>query len=356
MKKQEKKKTSNNKVIKLKTSFDSKNLIHSAKLRNLLICTILIFILLISRIGFIQFVQGNFLKEKAYQQQTINQIISPKRGNIYDSTGKALAIGAQVDTITINPTKIVKKEEVDTKNYKEKVAKGLSEIFELNYDEVLEKVNSSSQVETIIKKVEQEKVDQLKQWMEENKISVGINIDEDTKRYYPYGTVASSLIGFCGSDNQGLSGIEAKWESVLTGTPGKIVSSKGSDQQEIPNAEETYISAENGSDLTLTIDLNVQTIVEKYLKQAVEDNECSRGGNVIAMNPKTGDIIAMAPKYTHEMCEKYFEGNVEEATKMQLDVLDLTDALFCEVNPIPAKYALNLMGYNFGVPRMPLIE
>ena len=249
---------------------------------------------MIVRIGFLQFVQGNYLKELAYNQQTINQIISPKRGNIYDSTGKALAISAQVDTITINPNKLVKNSNDETKEFKEKIAKGLSEIFELNYDEVLEKVNSSSQVETIAKKVEQEKVDTLKKWMEENKISVGINIDEDTKRYYPYNTVASNVIGFCGSDNQGLSGIESKWDSILTGTPGKIVSSKGSNQEEIPNAEETYISAENGSDLTLTIDLNIQTIIEKYLKQAVEDNDCKKGGNVIVMNPKNGDILGMA--------------------------------------------------------------
>lgn len=328
MEKQKKKKTSNNKVIKLKTNFDSKNLIHSTKLKTLLIVTILIFVLLIGRIGFIQFVQGNSLKEKAYQQQTINQIISPKRGNIYDSTGKALAIGAQVDTITINPTKIVKDNDVDTKDYKEKVAKALSEIFELEYNEVLEKVNSESQVETIIKKVEQEKVDQLKQWMEENKITVGINIDEDTKRYYPYGSVASNVIGFCGSDNQGLSGIEAKWESVLTGTPGKIVSSKGSDQQEIPNAEETYISAENGSDLTLTIDLNVQTIVEKYLKQAVEDNECSRGGNVIAMNPKTGDIIAMASYPDYDLNSPYTPNSTLAQTYDSLSSEEKNEALY----------------------------
>ena len=210
------------------------------------------------------------------------------------STGKALAISAQVDTITINPNKLVKNSNDETKEFKEKIAKGLSEIFELNYDEVLEKVNSSSQVETIAKKVEQEKVDTLKKWMEDNKISVGINIDEDTKRYYPYNTVASNVIGFCGSDNQGLSGVESQWDSILTGTPGKIVSSKGSNQEEIPNAEETYISAENGSDLTLTIDLNIQTIIEKYLKQAVEDNDCKKGGNVIVMNPKNGDILGMA--------------------------------------------------------------
>ena len=318
----------NNKVIKIKTKFDSKNLIHTTKLKTLAIVTILIFFLLIGRIGFLQFVQGNFLKEKAYQQQTINQIISPKRGNIYDSTGKALAIGAQVDTITINPTKIVKSNEVDTKDYKEKVAKGLSDIFQLNYDEILEKVNSSSQVETIIKKVEHEKVEQLKQWMEENKISVGINIDEDTKRYYPYSTVASSVIGFCGSDNQGLSGIEAKWESALTGTPGKIVSSKGSDQKEIPNAEETYISAENGRDLTLTLDLNIQTIVEKYLKQAVDENNCNRGGNVIVMNPKTGDILAMASYPDYDLNSPYTPNATLAKTYDSLSSTEKNDALF----------------------------
>ena len=294
MENKNRKKTNNSKIIKMDTKFESKNFIYSKKLKISLVVILLIFLLLITRIGFLQFVQGSHLKELAYNQQTINQIISPKRGNIYDSTGKALAISAQVDTITINPTKIVKKTEEGTKTLKEKVAKGLSEIFELNYDEILEKVNSTSQVETIIKKVEQNKVDELKQWMTDNEISIGINIDEDTKRYYPYNTVASNVIGFCGNDNQGLSGIESKWDSVLTGTPGKIVSSKGSDQQEIPNAEETYISAENGSDLTLTIDLNIQTIVEKYLKQAVEENDCEKGGNVIVMNPKNGDILAMA--------------------------------------------------------------
>lgn len=327
---QKKKKTkkSNNKIVKLKTGLESKNLIHLTKLKTLLIAIILIFIILIGRIGYIQFIQGSWLKEKAYQQQTINQIISPKRGNIYDSTGKALAISAQVDTITINPTKIVKNTDENTKKYKEEVAKGLSEIFELNYDEILEKVNSESQVETIIKKVGKEKVDLLKQWMSENDIAVGINIDEDTKRYYPYSNIASNVIGFCGNDNQGLSGIESKWDSVLTGTPGKIVSSQGSDQQEIPNAEETYISAENGSDLTLTIDLNVQTIVEKYLKQAVEDNECSRGGNVIAMNPKTGDIIAMASYPDYNLNSPYTPNSTLAQTYDSLSTEEKSESLY----------------------------
>ena len=319
---------SNNNVIKIKTSFESKNMIQTKKLRVSLIVIVLIFVLLIGRIGFLQFVEGSTLKEAAYNQQAINQIISPKRGNIYDSTGKALAISAQVDTITINPAKIVGDNDEETTALKEKVAKGLSDIFELDYDETLEKVNSSSQVETISKKVEQDKVDELKKWMEENKISVGINIDEDTKRYYPYDNVASNVIGFCGSDNQGLSGIEYQWDSTLTGTPGKIVSSKGSDQQEIPDSEETYISAENGSDITLTIDLNIQSIVEKYLKQAVEENDCEKGGNVIVMNPQNGDILAMACYPDYNLNEPYTPNSVLAETYDSLSTEEKSEALY----------------------------
>lgn len=315
-------------IVKMKTSFESKNLIHTKKLRVALIVTVIIFIALLIRIGFLQFVEGSSLKESAYNQQAINQIISPKRGNIYDSTGKALAIGAQVDTITINPSKIVKDSEEDTKDYKEKVARGLSEIFELDYNETLEKVSSEAKVETIIKKVEQDKVSKLRDWMKENKISVGINIDADTNRYYPYGTVASSLLGFCGSDNQGLSGIESKWNSVLTGTPGKIVSSKGGDQKEIPNAGESYISAENGSDLTLTIDLNIQTIVEKYLKQVVDDNNCNRGGNVIVMNPKNGDILAMASYPDYDLNSPYTPNATLAKTYDSLSSEEKSEALY----------------------------
>ena len=325
-------KRSNNKkkdnIIKIKTPFESGNFIQSKKLKIALISTVSIFTLLIGRIGFLQFVQGNYLKEQAYNQQAINQIISPKRGNIYDSTGKALAISAQVDTITINPSKLVEKTNEATTTLKETVTKGLSEIFELDYNETLNKVNSSSQVETIAKKVDQTKVATLKNWMKENNVSVGINIDEDNKRYYPYNNLASQVIGFCGNDNQGLSGIESTWDTILTGTPGKIVSSKGSDQQEIPDSEETYISAENGSDLTLSIDVNIQTIVEKYLKQAVDENNCKKGGNVIVMNPKTGDILAMASYPDYNLNEPYTPNETLAQTYNSLSTEEKSEALY----------------------------
>ena len=322
------KKEKDSNIITLNRKFDGKNLIYTTKLRNVFIVIILVFIILLGRIGYLQFVEGAYLTELAYQQQTINQILSPKRGNIYDSTGKALAISAQVDTITINPTKIKGDSDEETKTLKETVSKGLSDIFALDYNETLAKVNSESQVETIIKKVEQEKVDELKTWMDENDISVGINIDEDTKRYYPYGELASSVIGFCGSDNQGLSGIESKWDSVLTGTPGKIVSSQDSSQKEIPNAEETYISAENGSDISLTIDLNVQSILEKYLEQAVEKYECEDGGNVIVMNPQTGDILGMACYPDYDLNSPYTPNSTLAKTYDSLSSEEKNEALY----------------------------
>ena len=298
--KSKKTKNVNKKITKINTEFKSQNFIYTKKIKTIFIVIILILAILIGRIGFLQFVQGNYLKELAYNQQSINQIISPKRGAIYDSTGHTLATSASVDTITINPEKIKDSKNNDnTQALKEKVAKAFSDIFELDYDETLKKVTSTSKVETIAKKVEQEKVDQLKKWMEENNVSVGINIDEDTKRYYPNDSLLAQVLGSCGSDNQGLSGIEKKWDDVLSGTPGKIVSSKSASQEEIPNTEETYIAAEDGSDLTLTVDLNIQKIVEKYLQQAVENNNVENGGSCIVMNPKTGDILAMAnyPNY-----------------------------------------------------------
>ena len=148
----------------------------------------------------------------------------------------------------------------------------------------------------IAKKVDKEKTDKLRIWMEENNIYAGINIDEDTKRYYPYNNLASHLLGFCGTDNQGLYGIEQKYENVLKGVPGKIVTTKGANNVELPIESETYINAEDGLNLVLSIDEVVQHIAEKHLQQAIEETKCEEGGSIIVMRPKTGEILAMAGK------------------------------------------------------------
>lgn len=189
--------------------------------------------------------------------------------------------------MTVNPTNI-------SNDQKETVAKKLSDIFDLDYETVLKKVKKRSSIETIAKKVEKEQTDQLRIWMQENNITTGINIDEDTKRYYPYNNLASQIIGFTGSDNQGLDGIEAKYDKELSGTKGVIKRHTDAKGGEIGDEGESYVSAINGNDIVLTIDVSIQSIVEKYLEEACIDNKCTDGGNIIAMNPKNGDILAMA--------------------------------------------------------------
>ena len=293
---------------------ESTNVSRKRRIIYTLFISFLILSLLIIRIGFIQFVQGEELKAMAYQQQSLDRKINPKRGTIYDATGKnILAVSATVETVSVNPTNIKEED-------KEKVAKAFSEIFELDYEKTLAKVKKRSSIETIVKKVDKEKTDQLRIWMKENNITTGINIDEDTKRYYPNNELASHFIGFCGSDNQGLDGIEAKYEDVLKGTQGRIIKVTDAKGGEIGKEGEDYISAVDGKDIVVSIDMTIQSIAEKYLKQACIDNVCTDGGNVVMMNPKTGDILAMAtyPSYNlntpYEITDEELKSNWESLT------------------------------------------
>lgn len=275
------------------------------KLRILLLAILFVFVILIMRIFWWQFIKGAWLKEKAYRQQTSSQIISPDRGSILDVNGKTLATSEKVDTISINPTRI-------TNDKKTLVAKGLSDIFELDYEETLSKVNSTSSVETIIKKVEADKVKELEAWMSDNKITTGINIDEDNKRYYPYNEKAAQVIGFCGTDSP-VAGIELSYDNILTGRSGKIVTQKDLNNSEISDDYYTYVEVENGSDVYLTLDINIQSTVEKYIKEAVENKKCESASSII-MEPSTGNILAMATYPTFNL-NTPFEPNTKEAQK-----------------------------------------
>lgn len=269
------------------------------RMRNILLVGFLVITILIGKIGYIQFVQGEELSAMAYQQQTLDRTINPKRGTIYDATGKnILAVSSTVETVSVNPGNI-------QTDQKEKVAKKLTELFELDYEKTLKKVTKRSSIETIAKKVEKEKTDELRKWMNENNVTTGINIDEDTKRYYPNNSLAAQVIGFCGSDNQGLDGIEAKYDKLLAGTKGAIQRHTDAKGGEIGEEGEKYVSAVDGNDLILSIDMNVQSIIEKYLKEACIDNQCTDGGNIIVMNPKTGDILGMATYPDYNLNDPY---------------------------------------------------
>lgn len=255
------------------------------------ICMIIILLLLLVRIGFLQFVQGNTLKSKASAQQTTTRTIAANRGSILDCNGRVLASSAHVDIVSVNPKNILYKDKTEVP--KEILASKFSELFELDYTETLNKLNQDTNYVTITSKAESDDVTSLKNWMKECKITYGINIDSTINRYYPYNNLASNLIGFTGSDGRGSWGLECSLNKILAGTDGKVVMLTDSINSEIPNQEKTYIEAQDGDDVYLTIDFQVQSVCEKYLSQAVVSNKAD-GGTVIVMEPDTGNVLAMA--------------------------------------------------------------
>jgi len=275
-----------------------KNISRKRRMIYMLLIACIILLALIIRVGWIQFVDGGKLQTLAYEQQTLDRKINPKRGIIYDSNMIEIAVSSTVYTVTINPTNI-------SAENKEKIATKMCELFELDYETVLKKVKKRSSIETIARKQEKEIVDKLSVWLMENDIKEGVNIDEDTKRYYPHSNFASHIIGFCGSDNQGLGGIEAKYDETLSGIKGRITRVKDAAGGEVEGTVEKYTDAVDGNSLVTTIDMGVQSIAEKYLEEACIDNVCTDGGNVIIMEPETGNILAMATYPSYNLNEPY---------------------------------------------------
>ena len=279
------------------------NLKNKRKMKNCLYIAFLVLIFLTIRIGYLQFIKGSKLQELAYDQQVQKRKINSKRGTIFDSSKKyILAESSTVYTVTVNPTNISK---ID----KEKVAKAMCDIFDLKYDKVIQKIEKRSSIETIVKKVDKDKADILRNWLMENNIISGVNIDEDCKRYYPFSNFASQVIGFCGSDNQGLDGVERIYDEILSGVPGAISKTTDATGKELGTEGENYIKSIDGDSIVLSIDMTIESIVEKYLEEACIDNICTDGGNVVVMNPKNGDILAMATYPSYNLNEPYTINN-----------------------------------------------
>ena len=286
------------KKVKNKSNINVSNKISKKRIASILIIIVIFMLALLARVGYLQFVDGNRLQTLATSQQTLTETISAKRGTIYDSKGNALAISYDTDKVYVTPSLI--KEDSN----KSIVAQSLASILELDYNELFTKIQSTPDKFLVASDVEQSKVDQINNWKKELKFTTGISFEETTSRTYPYKTLASTIVGFVGSDGQGLSGIESSWDSFLSGTSGKSVSLKDASQSEIANSNQTYIAAENGYDVSLTIDSNIQSIVEKHLAQAVEDYKCE-SGITIAMDPSTGKILAMADYPSYDCNNQY---------------------------------------------------
>ncbi|MCX8074829.1 MAG: penicillin-binding transpeptidase domain-containing protein [Clostridia bacterium] len=246
-------------------------------------CLILVTYLL-ARLVYIQVVKSDHYIQMAYDQQTRERKVTPKRGTIYDATGqKVIAQSISVSVINAVPSNVEKKDEVATK---------LSEILGISKDDILAKLNRSSSMEVIASKVDKEKSALVLKYISEAKIK-GIRVDEDTKRIYPYSDLLAQVLGFVGTDNQGLSGIEAYYDEELKGVAGKIVGSTDVKGRETPFTNEQYVAPIDGKDVVLTIDATIQSITEKYLKKAYKENICQYA-TAIVLRPKTGEVLAMS--------------------------------------------------------------
>ncbi|MBE7031925.1 MAG: stage V sporulation protein D [Ruminococcaceae bacterium] len=266
----------------------------------LLFLVVVIFFALLVRVAWLQIVRGEWLSSAAREQQTSDNTISPERGLIYDRNMKVLATNLSVETISITPKNV----RDNSKQTPEQIAAKLAEILELDKDSVLAKINKQSNFEYIKKKVEKDQADAVRAYIEEYRID-GIRFAEDTKRYYPYGNFASQVIGFAGSDNNGLEGIEMVYDEQLRGVPGRIVSANKTAGLEIPDNYESYYEPQNGKSVVLTIDETIQHFTEKHLENARVENQLEEGAAAIVMNVKTGEILAMATKPDYDLNEPF---------------------------------------------------
>lgn len=258
---------------------------HKKRVFVLLICVFIGLFIVTLRLFWVQIVKGDYYQNLAYKQQTKDRTVEASRGTIYDSKGNILAISVSSNTLTIAPTNLEDEQ-------KSEIAGKLSEILELDYDNILAKLNKKVSLVTIATNIEKEKAVKISEYIAEKELK-GVYLDEATTRAYPYGSLLSHVLGFTGSDNQGLFGLEVTYEDELAGIPGKIVGSIDGGGNETPYAQEEYVEPQNGYDLVLTVDATVQSIVEKNLKKAVIENIADFGTCVI-MRPSTGEVLAMA--------------------------------------------------------------
>ena len=263
---------------------------------------VVMFVLLFFRLFDLQITRHEELQSKAVNQQTRRTVVTASRGTIYDTAGNILAISSSAETIILSPLEINNALN-DTENpvtwTKDSLAAGLAEILGKDAASIRKRMdNVKSQYELIQLRADEEVAAKVRAYVEENKIS-GVHLVADTKRYYPYGSLAAQAIGFVGDDNTGLYGLEAYYEEELEGQSGLVISAKDQAENDMLYTYEQYFAAKNGSDLTLTLDTTIQYYLEKGLEAMTDKFSAANGASGIVMNAKTGGIMAMAsyPNY-----------------------------------------------------------
>lgn len=256
-------------------------------------------------------------KALAAQQQLQDIVLSAKRGDIYDRNGETLATSATAWTVYITP------QDIKTDDERETIAKGLSKILEVEYDKVLSQTKKSTYYEKIVSAIENEEAEAVRKFISEKKLGSMVGLDETTKRYYPNDSLASTVLGFVGTDNQGLAGLESYYDEQLRGTAGRVIAAKNATGADMPFTYEKVIDAVSGYSLKLTIDKYIQYVAEKYLEEAVIENNVTQRGCAIVMDPNTGEVYAMATKPDYNLNSPFTI--TDAATLEQLEELKGTD-------------------------------
>jgi len=263
---------------------------------------VVMFVLLFFRLFDLQITRHEELQGKAVNQQTRRTVVTANRGTIYDAGGNILAISSSAETIILSPLEIDNAVN-DTENpvswTKESLAAGLAEILGKDASAIRKRMdNVKSQYEVIQLRADEDTAAKVRSYVDENKIA-GVHLVADTKRYYPYGSLAAQVIGFVGDENTGLYGLEAYYEKELEGQSGLVISSKDQAENDMLYTYEQYFAAKNGSDLTLTLDTTIQYYLEKGIESMVDKFSAANGASGIVMDAKTGGVLAMAsyPNY-----------------------------------------------------------
>ena len=285
----------------------------------IVLCTV--FALLASRLGYLQLVQGEYWSTQAVSQQLNDSIVAAHRGTIYDCNGKVLAESMEVWTVIMTPYNIAQLDDAET--VRNKIADEVSKILNVDRDTLYKKTTrTESQYEKVVSQVEYPVVQELIAWVEKNGLSTSgiFRVITDYKRTYPYGSLASCVIGFTGTDYYGLYGLEAEYNDVLAGVAGRVVTAQNGVGGDMPVSltYEKTVDAEDGHSLVLTIDQNIQHYAEKYLEQSIVENKVKNRGVSIVMNPHTGAILAMAVKGDFDLNDPWTiqDPNAVEALKL----------------------------------------
>jgi len=289
---------------------------------------VLVFLILVIKLFSLQILRHDELESKALDQQTRSTEVAATRGTIYDRNGNIMAISATAETVFLSPLEMdraLSDKDNPVAWTKDSVAQKLSEILEINKEGILKKMErTDSQYEVLKLRVEEDVADQIRTFINDEGV-VGVYMVTDAKRYYPYATLASQIIGFVGTDNYGLYGLEARYNDVLDGETGLVVSTKDPTGSDMLYGYEQYYKAQNGSDIVLTLDATVQYYVEKALSEMVTSTE-AQGATGIVMDVETGAVLAMASSPTYDLNDPSAVYESRLASLVKDGQLNLADA------------------------------